>query len=77
LLSPWNDDDVDLLADRGGGDDARQVIWLLDVLAAKLDDDVARLDSGGFAGALVIDAGDQRDARRQLMFEVSAISSVT
>ena len=55
--------DVDFLADRGVGDDARQILWFLDVLAVELDDDVARLDAGGFGRALVVDAGDQGAAR--------------
>ena len=63
LLALADDDDVDLLADRGVGDDARQVLRLLDVLAVELDDDVAGLDAGRFRRALVVDAGDQRAAR--------------
>ena len=55
---------VDVLADRRVGDDARQVAHLLDVLAVELDDHVARLDAGGLGRALVVDAGDQRAARR-------------
>ena len=57
-------DDLDILADRRVGDDARQVAHLLDVLAVELDDHVAGLDAGGLGRALVVDAGDQRAARR-------------
>src|SRR5712675_1650733 len=59
-----DDDDVDLLADGGIGDDARQILRLLDVLAVELDDDVAGLDAGGLCRTLVLDAGDQGAARR-------------
>src|SRR5216683_2937116 len=59
-----DDDDIDLLADRGVGHDARQVLRFLDVLAVELDDDIARLDAGGLRRALVLDAGDQGAARR-------------
>ena len=57
-------DDLDVLADRRIGDDARQVAHLLDVLAVELDDHVAGLDAGGLGRALVVDAGDQRAVRR-------------
>ena len=53
-----------VLADRRVGDDARQVAHLLDVLAVERDDHVAGLDAGGLGRALVVDAGDQRAARR-------------
>jgi hypothetical protein len=59
-----DDDDIDFLADRGVGDDARQILRLLDVLAVEGDDDVAGLDAGGLRRALVVDAGDQGAARR-------------
>ena len=58
-----DDDDVDRLADRGVGDDARQILRLLDVLAVEFDHDVAGLDAGRLRRALVLDAGDQRAAR--------------
>ena len=64
FLALADDDHVDFLADRRVGDDARQVAQLLDVLAVELDDDVAGLDAGGLRRALVVDAGDQRAARR-------------
>ena len=64
FLALADDDDLDVLADRRVGDDARQVAHLLDVLAVELDDDVAGLDAGGLRRALVVDAGDQRAARR-------------
>src|SRR6202051_821841 len=63
LLPLADDDDVDLLADRGVGDHARQILRLLDVLAVELDDDVAGLDPCRFRRALVLDAGDQGAAR--------------
>ena len=47
----------------GVGDDARQILRILDVLAVELDDDVAGLDAGRLGRALVVDAGDQRAAR--------------
>src|SRR5713101_2219947 len=59
-----DDDDIDFLADRGVGHDARQVLWLLDVLAVELDHDIAGLDPCGFRRTLVLDAGDQGAARR-------------
>src|SRR6266481_1443913 len=58
-----DDDDIDFLADRGVGHDARQVLWLLDVLAVELDHDIAGLDPRGFRRTLVLDAGDQGAAR--------------
>ena len=58
-----DDDDVDLLADRGVGHHARQILRLLDVLAVELDDDVAGLDARRLRRALVVDAGDQGAAR--------------
>src|ERR1700737_3002904 len=58
-----DDDDVDLLADRGVGDDARQILRLLDVLAVELDHDIAGLDARRLRRALVLDAGDQDAAR--------------
>ncbi len=63
LLALADDDDVDLLADGGVGDHARQILRLLDVLAVELDDDVAGLDARGLRRALVLDAGDQGAAR--------------
>ena len=66
-------DHLDVLADRRVGDDARQVAHLLDVLAVELDDDVAGLDAGGLGRALVVDAGDQRAARR---LEVEALGDL-
>ncbi|GAA0005711.1 hypothetical protein BRDID11002_57140 [Bradyrhizobium diazoefficiens] len=64
LLAFADDDDVDLLADRCVGDDAGEILRVLDVLAVKLDDDVAGLDAGRLGRALVVDAGNQRAARR-------------
>src|SRR5262249_56069187 len=48
----------------GGGDDAREITHLLDVLAVEFDDHVARLDAGGLGRSFVVDARDQRAARR-------------
>src|SRR6266852_3055241 len=59
-----DDDDVDLFAHSGVGDDARQILRLLDVLAVELDHDIARLDPRRFRRALVLDARDQGAARR-------------
>src|SRR6185503_7751054 len=64
LLALADDHHVDLLADRGVGDDAGEILRVLDVLAVELDDDVAGLDAGGLGRALVVDAGHQRAARR-------------
>src|SRR5882757_7541359 len=64
LLALADDDDVDLLADRRVGDDAGEILRVLDVLAVELDDDVAGLDAGGLGRALVVDARDQRATRR-------------
>src|SRR5260221_1654774 len=58
-----DDDDVDLLADGGIGDDARQILRLLDVLAVELDDDIAGLDARGLRRTLVLDVGNQGAAR--------------
>src|SRR5262249_22059864 len=54
---------IDLLADRRIGDDPRQVLHVLDVLAVELDHDVAGLDPGWFRRALVVDPRDQRTVR--------------
>src|SRR5580698_5490746 len=59
-----DDDDVYFLADGRIGNHARKILWLLDVLAVERDDHIARLDAGRFSRALVVDAGDQRAARR-------------
>ncbi len=64
FLALADDDDVDFLADRRIGDDARQVVHFLDVVAVELDDHVARLDAGGLGRTLVVDAGDERAVRR-------------
>src|SRR5882757_2283586 len=64
LLALADDDDVDLLADRGVGHDARQVFRLLDILVVELDDDVAGFDAGRLGRSLVFDACDQGAARR-------------
>src|SRR6516165_4775410 len=64
FLALADDDDLDLLADGGVGDDALQVLRVLDVLAVELDDDVAGLDAGRLGRTLVVDAGDQRAASR-------------
>ena len=64
FLALADDHHLDVLADRRVGDDARQIAHLLDVAAVELDDHVARLDAGGLGRALVVDAGDQRAARR-------------
>ncbi len=63
LLALAHDDDLDLLADRHGGDEARQIAGLLDLLAVELDDHVACLQSRRLGGTLVVDARDQRAAR--------------
>src|SRR4051812_47773139 len=64
FLALADDDDLDLLVDRGVGDDAGKILRVLDVLAVEADHDVAGLDAGGFCRTLVVDAGDQRAARR-------------
>src|SRR5712672_2894746 len=53
-----------VLADRRVGNDARQIADVLDVLAVELDDHVAGLDAGRLVWALLVDASDQRTARR-------------
>src|SRR4051812_46090417 len=63
LFALADDDDLDVLADSGIGDDAREILWILDVLAVELDDDIAGLDACRLCRSLVIDAGDQRAAR--------------
>ena len=73
FLALADDDHLDVAADRRVGDDARQIAHLLDVLAVELDDDVAGLDAGGLGRALVVDAGDQRAARR---LEVEALGDL-
>src|SRR5262245_43950867 len=62
-----------VLAHRRVGDDARQVLHLLDVLAVELDDDIAGLDAGRLGRPLVIDARHQRAARG---FEPEAFGDV-
>src|SRR3954469_13120330 len=64
LLALAHEGDVDGLADRRVGDDARQIARLLHLLAVELHDDVADLEAGGLCRALVVDAGDERPARR-------------
>src|SRR5437899_2841130 len=64
LLALADDDHVDFLADRRVGDDARQILRVLDLLAVELDDDVAGLDAGGLGRPPVVDAGNQRAAGR-------------
>src|SRR5581483_4148654 len=64
FLALADDHDVDLLADRLIGNDARQIAHLLDVMAVELDDDIARLDAARLGRALVVDAGNQRAVRR-------------
>ena len=64
FLALADDDNVDRPADGGVGDDARQIVHFLDVMAVELDDDVARLDAAGLGRPLVVDAGDKRAARR-------------
>src|SRR4029077_2551303 len=64
FLALADDDHVDLLVDRRVGDDARQVAHFLDVVAVEFDDDVAGLDAAGLGRPLVVDAGNQRAARR-------------
>src|SRR5882762_24581 len=71
-----DDDDIDFLADRGVGHDARQVLWLLDVLAVELDHDIAGLDPAGFGGPL-FSTPAVKAPRAGLMLRLSAISSVT
>src|SRR5215208_5344774 len=58
LLALADDDHVDFLADRGVGDDAREILRILDVLAVELDDDVAGVDAGNqrAAGRLDVEA---------------------
>src|SRR5215211_4513639 len=63
LFALADDDDIDVLADSGIGDDAREILWILDVLAVELDDDIAGLDACRLGRSLVIDAGNQRAAR--------------
>src|SRR5262249_8659656 len=63
LLALADDDDVDLLVDSRIGDDAGEILRVLDVLAVELHDDVAGLDAGGLCRALLVDASDQRAAR--------------
>src|SRR3954468_11669884 len=63
LFALADDDDLDVLADSGIGNDAREILWILDVLAVELDDDIAGLDACRLCRSLVIDAGDQRAAR--------------
>ena len=64
FLALADDDHRDFLADRRVGNDARQVAHLADVLAVEADDDVAGHDAGGPRRAALVDAGDQRAARR-------------
>ena len=64
FLALADDPDVDGLANRGLADDARQVLRFLHLDAVELDDHVARLDAGRLGRALLVDAGDQRAARR-------------
>ena len=51
------------LADRGLGDQPRQVPHVVDRLAVEAEDHVARLDAAGLRRAVVVDAGDQRALR--------------
>ena len=62
FLALADDDHIDFLADRGVGDDPRQVLRVLDVLAVEFDHDVTGLDAS-FGRALVVDTGNQRAAR--------------
>ena len=64
FLALAHDDHVDGLADRRLAHDARQILALLHVDAVELQDHVAGLDAGRLGRALVVDAGDQRAARR-------------
>ena len=64
FLAFANDDDFHVLADRRIGNDLGQVAHFLDVFAVKFDDDVPWFNAGGFGRAFVVDARDQRAARR-------------
>ena len=65
LLALADDDDVDDLADRRVGDDARQVVHFFDVVAIERHHHIARLDAGRLGRPLVVDPGDKRAARRR------------
>src|SRR5216684_2287455 len=67
------DEDIDILADRRIGDDARQVFHLLDVLAVELDDDIPSFDARRLRRPLFVDAGHQRAARR---LDVEAVGDI-
>src|SRR5690606_6214903 len=56
------DDDVDRLADRALGNDARQVAHLANFLAVEAQDDVARLDRAVVDRSTLDDTGHQRAA---------------
>src|SRR5260221_3594642 len=73
FLAFANDGDIDILADRRIGDDTRQVLHLLDVLAVELDDDVAGFDSRGLRRPLFVDAGNKCAARR---LDIEAVGDV-
>src|SRR5262249_29616814 len=64
FLALADDDDLDLLADRRVGNDARQVAHFLDVAPVELDDHVAGLDAAGLRGPLLVDTGNEGAARR-------------
>ena len=76
-LAAAPEDDLDLLADRGLGDDPRQAAHPVDLLAVELQDHVARLDLGQLGRPVRRDARDQRARRRRADPRLSAISSVT
>src|SRR5260221_13069593 len=73
FLAFANDGDIDILADRRMGDDTRQVLHLLDVLAVELDDDVAGFDSRGLRRPLFVDAGHKCAARR---LDIEAVGDI-
>ena len=64
FLALANDDDLDFLANRRIGNDARQIVHLFDVAAIEFDDDVAWLEAAGLRRSTVVDAGNQGAVRR-------------
>src|ERR1043166_10276902 len=64
FFSLADDDDLDLLAHRRVGNDARQVAPFLDLAPVEFDDHVAGLDAARLRRPLVVDPGNERAARR-------------
>src|SRR5260221_279800 len=56
------DGDVSLAVDRRLGNQPRQIVQLVDLVAVELDDDVALLDAGTRRRAVRVDVGDERAA---------------